>query len=611
MSKNLPFAYLAAQGLHNPSEGLVQHTKCQLGLCGPLIFQYFKYLSSMFSLLPPTVISTIIPVLSTDTNLISVSVVRGMPVPDLLRSAVPLTIDLILGPLIIGIIFGVYIGFKSSKNRAIWKGKAIQILAAFGISIPVFSFGMMAQYSLGYVPFELGGVRLFDPTGYKSVVYSDPQPITGFFLIDSILSGQWHLVGDYLWHLFLPVFILTFVTISIITWQVHSYMANESKKKSIISITALTGRIFGLFIMSYILIEVIFDIPGMGSLLIDALFLYDYYVLSSILFIILILFVFVSFISNLIFILYNFSVNKGYFNRFIKPEDSSEREVENTSDEIHSEESIKVYLVKRLKSPLGIVGAILVFFFILISIFPQIITSYPREEVFLLHAGSWDPPSPAHPLGQTWIGGDVLGLIMWGLQDTMIFGFQAVLIGLIGGIILNTFTTRLWAIRDSSFAFKRGVYYIIKGLMLIFYIFPGILLLLLSIQIGGGENWIILYVIGILLIPGFTKVIANTMSRGINIRKIVKALICHIPLSFAIVIGLYTVVGFFTGFNILNLGTHVNRSRANPYEAPWASLFPGLAIFGIVFSFLLLHIGLQDHGPKNREFTNLIEVKMN
>jgi peptide/nickel transport system permease protein len=76
----------------------------------------------------------------------------------------------------------------------------------------------------------------------------------------------------------------------------------------------------------------------------------------------------------------------------------------------------------------------------------------------------------------------------------------------------------------------------------------------------------------------------------------------YIPLYFGIAILVNEALGFlgFTDPSLRTLGGLINQARPNLYAAPWASLFPGLTIFGMVLSFFLLYIGLQDHGPSGK-----------
>lgn len=571
-------AYLAAIGQHNPSASLYQQTKCQLGYCDPLIVQYFRYLGNLF----------------TGDWGVSVSIDRNELVYDLIKTRIPRTIELSILPMIIGIGLGIFLGRISSKNRGTWLDKCIQIFCSFGISIPVFFLGMLLQYTLGYK------AQIFEPTGYLSNDVESPPFVTGFIILDAILAGQSNVIGDYLWHMVLPVFCLSIAMITTITWQNRAYMVRKSHKKTIISNTIVTGINFGFIFMFIVLLEVSFGLTGFGKLLIDSIMLYDYFVIAAYLSIIVVMFIIITLISNLLFILYKFLKSK-YFDQKYETRVEDEGNKGNISVENNPDENLKEYLFHRLKSPLFIVGAILVIFFIFISIFPQVIATQSLKEAMQHHAGSWDPPSPEHPLGQTTLGGDVLSRTIWGIRNTIFFGFLAVLIGLIGGIIFGFIAGK----------FDRWGYKIIMGIMVYFYIFPGLVLMILLLGIFGPYIIIGLPVIGILLIPNFTRAIANAMSGEININRIVKIIIRQIPLNLAVAILIHSSIGFLGFFQdvVVSLGADIYVARENPYDAPWASLWPGLTIFGIALSFLIFHIGLQDYNLKARELKQIILIK--
>ena len=110
-------------------------------------------------------------------------------------------------------------------------------------------------------------------------------------------------------------------------------------------------------------------------------------------------------------------------------------------------ESIKEYLLNRVKFPLFIIAAILIIFVFHIVIFHQWLSPYSLKEVTDYLSGSWAPPSKDHPLGTAAFGRDVLGRTIWGIKDALIFGFGAVLIGLIGGLIFSIYYVVHWLTR--------------------------------------------------------------------------------------------------------------------------------------------------------------------
>ncbi|MHA2006517.1 MAG: ABC transporter permease [Promethearchaeota archaeon] len=295
-------ARLAASGLHNPSEGLYKRMRCQLGLCDPIIIQYFRYLAELF----------------TGQWGVSVSIVRNQPVWDIVMERLPFTIDLTIFSMIIASYFGIRIGVVSATHRNRSLDTFVRSAALIGVAIPIFFLGMILQYSLGYL------VKIFEPTGFLKAEYEYPPFVTGFMLIDSILSGRWYLVTDYLWHLCLPVFCLSFVSLASITRQTRSSMlevleqdfvrtarAKGCVEKSVIHSHALrnalipTVTVIGLSIAGLlggaVLTETTFGLNGIGKLFIDSILLYDYWVLSALVFLITIIFVVANLLTDVIY----------------------------------------------------------------------------------------------------------------------------------------------------------------------------------------------------------------------------------------------------------------------------------------------------------------------
>jgi len=131
--------------------------------------------------------------------------------------------------------------------------------------------------------------------------------------------------------------------------------------------------------------------------------------------------------------------------------------------------------------------------------------------------------------------------------------------------------------------------------MLIFYIFPGILLIMIFaiITVGGPTFGLLMFTTGFLLIPSFTRIIANSEFR---IVPIIKKVLTYVPLFAGFAIILYLALGFL-GFSdplTIQLGRLVSLGREHMFDAPWASLWPGFIAFLIVISLLVLHEGLAN-----------------
>jgi ABC-type dipeptide/oligopeptide/nickel transport system permease subunit len=131
------------------------------------------------------------------------------------------------------------------------------------------------------------------------------------------------------------------------------------------------------------------------------------------------------------------------------------------------------------------------------------------------------------------------------------------------------------------------------SVMLIFYILPGILLVLFLITIspGGATFGLLMFTTGFLLIPSFTRIIANSEFRPI---PILKKVISYMPLFAGFAILFYLPFGFlgFSDPQTIQLGRLVSEGRAHMYDAPWASFWPGFIAFILVTSLFVLHEGL-------------------
>lgn len=135
--------------------------------------------------------------------------------------------------------------------------------------------------------------------------------------------------------------------------------------------------------------------------------------------------------------------------------------------------------------------------------------------------------------------------------------------------------------------------------MFIFYVLPAILLVMLLASIFTTQNYIykfgdLMFVSGLLLVPSFTRIIANTEFRIVSIGKKV---ISYMPLFTGYIIILYIALGYLEFFDPLriSLGDFLNYVTTQVNDAPWASFWPGLTAFLIVISLFTLHEGLVQH----------------
>jgi len=285
-------AMLEAAGIAKPNPVVYNQMVRQLGLDQPLLVQYFKFIGDLL----------------TGQWGLSVSIARNQPVWDLVMQRLPRTIDLAILSIIIAAFVGIKAGVISAKHRNKPADNVVRSLALIGVAIPVFFLGMLMQYYLGHL------LKLFPSTGYKNFVYENPPIVTGFYIIDALISGELYKIWDYLYHLIMPVLCLSFVTLASITRQTRSSMlevletdyvrtarAKGCKERDVINTHALknamipTATIIGLNLAALldgaVITESTFGLVGIGRLLIDSIVLRDYWVLNAVIFFITLLYV--------------------------------------------------------------------------------------------------------------------------------------------------------------------------------------------------------------------------------------------------------------------------------------------------------------------------------
>ncbi|MFW9895193.1 MAG: ABC transporter permease [Candidatus Thorarchaeota archaeon] len=265
-------------------------------------------------------------------------------------------------------------------------------------------------------------------------------------------------------------------------------------------------------------------------------------------------------------------------------------------------------LIRRLKNPLTILGSCIVFFIITLAVYAPWLSPQSYFEVLKIHTGSWNPPSPEHPLGQTWIGGDILSRLIWGARTSLTIAIPSISISVIGGVLFGVISAYYGGWVDS----------LIMRICDVFLAFPSLVLSLVLISIYGRSIQIILMVWGFLGIPVYARLIRGNVLQArelpyieaarvagagnwrIMFRHILPNVIQPIIVFFTFDIGSY-ILGL-AGLSFLGVhqstipewGNDINKARANPYEAPWASLWPGFMILLTVLGFMLVGDGLRD-----------------
>lgn len=209
------------------------------------------------------------------------SVRTGHMVLEDLVAFFPATFELVTVSILIAILIGIPLGMLSAVKQNTWFDHVSRILSVSGVAIPMFWLGLMLQLlfalDLGWLP--LGG-RL-------GIMSAPPEPITHLYLVDSLLRGDLATFGDAFAHILLPAVALCFPALASITRVnraemiealAQDYIVNAraqgigtlrtvavyALKNALLPTLAMIGLRYGWMLGGTVLIESVFDWPGIG-----------------------------------------------------------------------------------------------------------------------------------------------------------------------------------------------------------------------------------------------------------------------------------------------------------------------------------------------------------
>jgi peptide/nickel transport system permease protein len=250
-----------------------------LGLDQPLAIQYLIYLKNIL------------------TGNLGRSIHTNTRVAEELLERFPATIELSLAAICLAGVIGVLAGILSATHHYSLLDSGFMFLSLAGVSMPIFWLGLMMIWTFALL------FGWFPPSGRLDVrIFLDS--VTGFYLLDSLITRHWEAFWDALWHLVLPAITLATVPLAIIARMTRSSLlevlrqeyimtarskglnewvvvARHALRNALIPVLTIGGLQFGLLLGGAILTETIFSWPGLGRLLYNAVLARDYPVVQG------------------------------------------------------------------------------------------------------------------------------------------------------------------------------------------------------------------------------------------------------------------------------------------------------------------------------------------
>lgn len=220
------------------------------------------------------------------------SLVTKKPVLVEFMTLFPATLELSLCAIIFAAVIGVPAGIVAATKRGTWLDQSIMGTALVGYSMPIFWWGLLL------IIFFSGMLQWTPVSGRVSLMFFFP-PVTGFMLIDSLISGQKGAFASALAHLILPTIVLGTIPLAVIARQTRSAMLEvlgedyvrtarakglpplrvigiHALRNALIPVITTIGLQVGVLLGGAILTETIFSWPGIGKWMVDAIFRRDY-----------------------------------------------------------------------------------------------------------------------------------------------------------------------------------------------------------------------------------------------------------------------------------------------------------------------------------------------
>ena len=239
------------------------------------------------------------------------------PVLDVIINRIPATLELAAASVIIAVIFAIPLGVWAAAKPNSWVDNTGTTFGLFGISMPSFWFGIML------ILLFAGILNVLPSAGRDTYGIAGPR-ITGFYIFDSAIEGNWAGVRDGVEHVFLPALalgsnmlgILMRVTRSSVLEVMHEDYVVTARAKgleerkvlwrhvvrnALIPVITVVGLELGTLLSGSIIVETVFSWPGSGSLLIIALNARDHPLVTGLVLVYTTAFVAINFLIDVLY----------------------------------------------------------------------------------------------------------------------------------------------------------------------------------------------------------------------------------------------------------------------------------------------------------------------
>ncbi len=273
-----------------------------LGLDKPLVVQFGRYIEDLLH------------------GNLGYSLKTRRPVSEDLKQTLPATLELVMLPTIAAVLLGIPLGVVSAMRKDTWVDHLSRLFSVGMVSLATFWVGLVMQLVffrwLGIFP--LGG-----QLSTEIRLTMEVPNITGFLLLDTLVTGNFRIFFDALWHLVMPGITIGMYPIGLVARMTRSALLeilgedyitaarsyglrervvvwNYALKNSIGPTATVVTLSIGYTLVNTFLTESIFSWPGIGNYIATAVTGLDYPAIMGVTIFSAVSYVFLNMIADII-----------------------------------------------------------------------------------------------------------------------------------------------------------------------------------------------------------------------------------------------------------------------------------------------------------------------
>jgi peptide/nickel transport system permease protein len=241
------------------------------------------------------------------------------PVTQDLGERLPATLELALAATLLASLIGIPLGFLAAIRRDSWIDRLARTIAAVAAAMPVFWLGLMLAFVFSYLLRWAPG-----PVGRLALGTDAPATVTGFYTIDSLLTGNLGLFVETLRYLALPTITLALIELAPITKISRSAMLGildteyvrasralgfsgrtiirqDALRNAFVPVLTMIGIVLGYVVAGNVIVETVFSWPGVGGYAFKAVRSNDFNAIQGFILMIATIYVTLNFLIDLMY----------------------------------------------------------------------------------------------------------------------------------------------------------------------------------------------------------------------------------------------------------------------------------------------------------------------